>query len=74
MFLEDGLCICNFVREEMVKPNGGLLDEIHDVVVALGHRGRRLKNKAECSSGFAAIGVPSSPNRPGTSPVLLDGP
>ena len=64
MFLEDGLCVCDLVREEMVKPGVGLLEDIHNMVVALGHRGRNLNSEAERPNRFVAIGVPSSPGRP----------
>ena len=64
MFMEDGLCVPDFVREEMIKPGGGLLKNVHNLVVTLGHGGGRPNNKAERPNGFAAIGVLSSPDRP----------
>ena len=49
--LEDSLGVCDFVREEMIKPDGGLLKEVHDVVATLGHcrRSRRLSSEASVS-------------------------
>ena len=64
LVLEDGFCVCNLVREEMVKPGGGLLNDIHNMVVTLGHRGRSLNSEGERPDRFVAIGVPSSPDRP----------
>ena len=64
LFLEDGLCICNLVREEVVKPGVGVLENIHNMVVTLGHRGRGLNSEAGRPNRFVAIGVPSSPGRP----------
>jgi hypothetical protein len=45
MFLEDGLCVRDFVREEMIKPNSGLLEDVHDLVVTRGHCRRRRRRR-----------------------------
>ena len=57
----------------MVKPGVGLLKNIHNMVVTLGHRGRNLNSGAGRPNRFVAIGVPSSPDRPWAALVLLDG-
>ena len=63
MFLEDGLCVCNLVREKVVEPGGGVLKNIHNMVVTLGHRGRNLSSEVGRPNRFVAIDVPSSPGR-----------
>jgi len=43
----------------MIKSDGGLLDEVYNIVITFGHRGCRLRSKVLCPCMFA-IGVPSS--------------
>jgi hypothetical protein len=57
--LEDQLCVCDFVREKVIKADVGVLKEVHHMVVALGHGGRRSSGQGRRSPDGFMIGGPS---------------